>query len=204
MTGSGWFQTVPGTGGSLVPPYKGGEPEPGYRRSEPSEPVTARMRKRQTTSPLPAIVIDSREQQPLSFPAEVPVVVAGLASGDYSLEGYEDRIALERKSLSDLLACVGRERERFERELVRLWALDYAALVIEATLEEVLAGRPDRTLVSGRAAVGSLLAWSVDYRLPVFFCGDRRLAAALVLKVLRKWFKTFVAEPAGLRGRSKL
>jgi hypothetical protein len=36
--------------------------------------------------------------------------------------------------------------------------------------------------------VGSLLAWSVQHRLPIFFAGSRRLAAATVLKLLSKWF----------------
>lgn len=140
------------------------------------------------TADLPAIVIDSREQNPLVFPPSVRVVVAGLKTGDYSLEGFEDQVSLERKELCDLLACIGRERDRFQRELERLALLDYGAIVIEGTLADVLAGS-ERSLVSGRAAVGSLLAWSVDYRLPVFFAGDRRLAAALVLKVLAKWFE---------------
>ncbi len=148
------------------------------------------------------IVIDSRERLPLSF-GSWPTVVDGLKTGDYSIQGFEDRISLERKSLYDLFACVGRERERFERELVRLAAMQYGAVVVEGNLADVLAGVP-RSLVSGKAALGSLLAWSVDHRTPVFFCGNRLMAGATVLKLLKKWFKTFVAEPAGMKGRSKL
>ena len=133
------------------------------------------------------IVIDSREQAPLAF-GGWPVVVAGLKTGDYSIQGFEDRVALERKSVSDLLVCVGRERPRFERELVRLAALEYGAIVIEATLAEVLAGTR-WSAVNPKAAASSLLAWSVEHRLPVFFAGTRPLAAATVLKLLTKWFR---------------
>lgn len=154
-------------------------------------------------SPPPfTVVIDSREQLPLAF-GNWPTAFAALRSGDYSIAGYEDRIAIERKSLPDLFACVGRERERFERELERLASLDYAALVIEAPLERLLRGY-QRSQVPGRTVVGSLLAWSVEYRLPVFAVRGRRMAAAVVRKLLVKWFKYRVAEPGKLRGRSNL
>ncbi|HEY1192336.1 MAG TPA: hypothetical protein VGE74_32230, partial [Gemmata sp.] len=60
------------------------------------------------------ILIDTREQQPYTFagfradkrdgggPLVVDTETVGLSSGDYSLAGYADRIAVERKSLNDL------------------------------------------------------------------------------------------------------
>lgn len=152
-------------------------------------------------TPAPFVVVqDTREQAPLSFGAW-PVVVAGLKSGDYSIAGHEHRVALERKSLGDLFGCVGRERDRFERELERLAEMDYAAVVVEASLADVLAG-VERSLVTPQAAAGSLVAWSVKYGLPIWFAGDRRLAAALVLKALAKFWKYRIAQPAKLRGRT--
>ena len=82
---------------------------------------------------------------------------------------------------------MGRARGRFERELVRLADLDYGAIVIEATLARILSG--DRhSAVPPRTVVGSLLGWSVQHHLPVFFAGSRALAAATVLKLLGKWY----------------
>ena len=69
------------------------------------------------------IIVDNREQRPFSFrgtPYDGVAVEAGtLAIGDYSLAGLTDRAAVERKELADLVACLGRERDRFERELAR-------------------------------------------------------------------------------------
>ena len=69
------------------------------------------------------IVQDSREQAPYAFRAPryegVMVEVGPLQIGDYSLHGLQDKVAAERKELSDLVQCLGRERERFERELQR-------------------------------------------------------------------------------------
>ena len=74
------------------------------------------------------LIVDSREQSPFSFKGpryeDVTVEVGTLTVGDYSLAGLTDKVAVERKSLPDLVACLGRERERFERELQRGAALD--------------------------------------------------------------------------------
>ena len=64
---------------------------------------------------------ESREQLPLDL-HPLRVEVAGLDTGDYSLKGLEHLVAVERKGLSDLLACIGTGRHRFERELQRLLA----------------------------------------------------------------------------------
>ena len=64
------------------------------------------------------IIIDTREQAPFAFRHErmdATTEPGTLAVGDYSLAGLEDRVAVERKSLPDLVMCLGRERERFER-----------------------------------------------------------------------------------------
>lgn len=134
----------------------------------------------------PALVVDSREQNPLDLrPYGWPTITAGLKTGDYSLVGMEDIVAVERKSLPDCLACIGRERARFERELERLAAFKYPALLIEADLTDILAGH-ERSKVHPRAAIGSLVSWSVQYRIPVWFAHDRRHAAALLIKIMEK------------------
>jgi ERCC4-type nuclease len=60
------------------------------------------------------ILIDTREQAPLDFSRwpGVTVEVGTLNAGDYSLRGLEDRFALERKSISDLVGSVTTGRER--------------------------------------------------------------------------------------------
>ena len=116
-------------------------------------------------------VIDTREQKP--YPLK-PAMRVGLPSGDYSIEGYEQRLVVERKELSDLLGCCTAGRERFERELERLSSYRYAGLVIEANLAHLLFGSYQHTQVHPSAVVGSLVAWSIRYGVPVWFAGTRR------------------------------
>ena len=65
----------------------------------------------------PTLLVDTREQRPLYFGEGVPQRRATLPTGDYSVEGCEGLIAIERKSLGDLFGTVGQGRERFEREI---------------------------------------------------------------------------------------
>lgn len=67
------------------------------------------------------ILQDTREQNPLLFKGyDVTPEPATLPVGDYSLPGFTDRAAIERKSLDDLISClINDSRDRFERELAR-------------------------------------------------------------------------------------
>jgi len=137
------------------------------------------------------IVVDTRECLPLGFPGSAR---QGLKTGDYAIQGMEDRCAIERKELSDFLACVGRERARFERELERLSAMEYAAVVIEASLTDILVGT-EFSKVHPMSAVVSILSWSVKYRLPFFFAENRRRCRSIVYHLLRKYWEQRQEDP---------
>ncbi len=134
-------------------------------------------------------VIDTREQEPLDL-APLQVERGTLATGDYSIRGLEHVISLERKSLPDLLGCIGRDRERFEREVMRLQAYPVRALLIESTWQEIEAGGW-RGKVTPQAALGSLLGWAAS-GIPVLMCGDHDRAGTYASRILfiaarRRW-----------------
>lgn len=129
------------------------------------------------------IIIDSREKMPYRFPG---AITRALPAGDYSLDGMEHRVAVERKTIADCYASLGRGRARFEREMERLARMDFAAVVVEATLAEFLRGAPFSRLPP-KAAINSLIAWAVRYRVCVFFAGDRRYARSLTYRLLEKF-----------------
>ena len=134
------------------------------------------------------IVIDVREKLPYAFTG---AVTKSLKAGDYTVVGYENRVAIERKSKADAYRSVGYARERFKREIKRLADYEYAAVVIESSLPAFLNPPPFGEL-HPHAAIGTLLSWSVRYRLPLFFAGDREHAEALTRKLLEKfaWYAT--------------
>lgn len=131
------------------------------------------------------IVTDSREQRPFAFRGRpVAVTVGTLEAGDYSLAGFERRVAVERKALGDLVLCLGRERERFEREFARLRGFEVAAVVVEEPQEALRQGRY-RGGLNPSAAWQSVLALSTRYRVPFFFCAGREVAEATTFDILR-------------------
>ena len=133
---------------------------------------------------LPIIVIDTREQRPYRFARSE---VRTLASGDYSVQGMEDRVAVERKSKSDAYASLGRDRQRFRREMERLAAMDYAAVVVEASLPGFLTP-PAFSQLNPNSAIGTLLAWSVRFGVHVIFAGDRRHGNNVTRQLLTKYW----------------
>lgn len=137
------------------------------------------------------IIIDSREQTPFSFNHErfaASTKPGALAVGDYSLAGLEDKCAVERKSLPDLVACLGRERERFERELQRGAAMDAFAVVVEASWAELAEGQY-RSQLAPHAACQSVLAFMGRYRSPFIFAGSRAAAEYATWGFLRQYLE---------------
>src|SRR6185295_15323074 len=98
-------------------------------------------------------LIDPREQNPWTL-SPLQTRSATLPTGDYSVAGLENVIAIEHKSLSDLLGCIGGERERFDREVVRLLGYPVLALIVEASWADVERG-DWRSQVKPSAVVGS-------------------------------------------------
>ena len=95
-------------------------------------------------------------------------------------------LAKSDRLLGDLIGCITTERERFKRELLRLRSYACRAVVIEATLADILAA-DYRSRVHPSAVVGSLASWMNRYHVPFVFAGDRAGAAAVILALLRTY-----------------
>lgn len=130
----------------------------------------------------PTIVIDTREQRPYSFTAAGSVQHA-LPAGDYSLLGWETRVAIERKTIDDFIATIIHARGRFGRELAQLRDYTYAWIVVEGSLEDVLLGRY-RSRATPQSILGMTAALMTAYRIPVLFAHTRPCARALVEALL--------------------
>jgi DNA excision repair protein ERCC-4 len=131
-------------------------------------------------------VIDTREQRPLTLMLKQDTILKSkpgtLYSGDYSVKGLEKHIAIERKSLDDLMGCIGRDRDRFERELLRLRGYEVKGIVVESTWQKIEAGEY-RSRVRPSAAIGSLMGW-IAMGIPVTMAGDHVRAGIFVARML--------------------
>jgi len=137
---------------------------------------------------LPRIAIDTREQLRYQFDGYESFRTT-LATGDYSLEGFEDRLAVERKNHSDAWGCLTEGRKRFERCLERLSLLDRSAIVIESSMVEFVIPPLQVKRVNAATAMGSYISWSTKYRIPVFFAENRQWAERVTLRILAAYYK---------------
>jgi ERCC4-type nuclease len=112
-----------------------------------------------------------------------------LKSGDYSLEGFETMLAVERKNHSDAWGCLTEGRKRFERCLERLSLMDRAAIVIESSMAEFVIPPPQIKRVNAATAMGSYISWSTKYRIPVYFAENRQWAERVTLRILAAYYK---------------
>lgn len=160
-------------------------------------------------------MVDAQEKAPFSFAGlradskqrNRPLVVQtrweslGVASGDYSIAGYEPkrtdapaRVAIERKSVEDLVGTVTgfrtERRARFERELASLATLDSAVVICEGSLDACLRhcsesehGSATRVKIFHR----SIIALQQDYQVAWLFCDSRRLAEITAFRWLERF-----------------
>ena len=91
-----------------------------------------------------------------------PYIIGTLSEGDYSVCGLEDRIAIERKSLSDLVSSLTHDRKRFEKELAKTRSYQRFYVVCECSAEDILSGRY-RSEASPASVWESICAFSIRY-----------------------------------------
>jgi len=145
-----------------------------------------------------AMLIDRREQAPYSFtgfrqgekPLRVLTRIVDLPSGDYSLVGLQDQIAVERKSHDDLVHTIGQGRDRFHRELERLSRLTFAAVVVEAEWSTLLDHPPGNSRLSPKTIFRSVIAWQQMFpTIAWWFVPGRRPAEIVTFRILECFAK---------------
>lgn len=134
------------------------------------------------------VVIDTREKLPLFGSLDLKVEHKKLNNGDYSLKGFEDKIFVERKQVSDLVAYIGKDHKKTEGKLSRLQGYEWKALTIETSEEEVLSQKFFSNL-SVESIRQSLALWEVKYGLNVYYSSNRGSIERWILDRMI-WFYT--------------
>lgn len=148
------------------------------------------------------ILVDTREQHPWTFTnLEADRKQGGgvlyvkrrrtaLHTGDYSIDGYQGGVTIERKSLEDLVQTLSSGRERFEREHNRMaeMGVGNAVVMVEGAWRDIW-----ENVVGSRMAPKTIhrtaLSWFEKYGVPWMFCGSRRWAEESAFRFLQKWWE---------------
>jgi len=165
------------------------EPDEPIQRPHPALPPSGRLIvKRDGHSitrqiPKPTVLIDTREKAPFDF-SRFPNWIAGetkqkIDAGDYSIQGMEKLLSLERKSLSDLITTVIQERSRFFKMCEKLAQYRWRALLIEASYEDIKTpyGEEYETVAHPNAVSGTLDALEARFGIPIIYTSTNRLLA---------------------------
>jgi hypothetical protein len=161
------------------------------------------------------VLVDSDEKQPFTFTGiradankqHRPLIIRtaskhlGNSHGDYSIEGLEGWVHIERKAESDVQGTVlgwGDRRDRFVRTLEYLAELPSSAVIVECTLLQAITSirdTPNKTAKENQKIFyRQVVAWMDDYRVPWVFCDDRRFAEVTTFRWLERQWRKRTAE----------
>ncbi len=154
----------------------------------PRIPVIAERGGTQIKTPLPILLVDTREQNPFDFSPFAGwfsgIKEKALKLGDYSIAGLEDICVVERKGLSDLVgSCTSvSSRGVFVKRLKRMARVPHRLLVITSALSEVKSeyshgGNPNRV-------TQSLIAVLAGLHIPFLCTETHELGAEIVASYL--------------------
>lgn len=135
-------------------------------------------------------VIDTKEKKPFSL-AGLDTIRQGLRVGDYSIDGFQDRVAIERKSMFDFYSTFGVERnyQRFCREMKQINEMEYGFLVVEATLSWCMdADKKNNKLYPnlGKKVLSNYIDFLFRFpRVRIQFSGGRKAADEFTVYLLK-------------------
>ena len=148
------------------------------------------------------MVIDSREKQPFHFdqimvrkrgkriPLCLTAVVDTLKTGDYAIQGLEDKCCVERKSVKDLVSTIAGRRKRFIKELERMQEMEFSAVVVEGNWGDVQRYCDSETNYHPASLDGSILAFNQRYKgTHWYFRPTKATAAKTTYKILDRFWR---------------
>lgn len=132
----------------------------------------------------------------------VPTRSANLFWGDYSLEGHEQHLIIERKTLADLYGTIGGRRDSFYEEVKRMSRARMAAVVIESSWEDVVLRQPEFTQTRPKTIVRTIMAWWARHpNVAWHFFGCRELCEVMTFRLIERYFLETLPEKERRRFR---
>lgn len=143
------------------------------------------------------ILVDTREQKPLSFKHDwiTEVKTYKLNVGDYACQfkdGHIPNIYFERKTLTDLFGTMGHGYKRFKKEIQR--TIDAKAkliLIVEEPLNKIYKGTRHSTL-KGESIVKKLFTLWIKYGVSPVFCSNNKEMSDYITEFYVAYGKQYV------------
>ncbi len=115
------------------------------------------------------------------------MVRRSLPVGDYSINGFERDVMIERKSIPDLLSSLGVDRERFKKELVKTKRYEWKAMVIEGAEKDIIKHH-DFSRLHPEAIRQMLVSIEIRYNMHFYYGNNTDDIERWILDRLLKYF----------------
>jgi ERCC4-type nuclease len=147
------------------------------------------------------IIIDTREQKPWEFPHH-SIANRKLDTGDYSIEGFEDLLCIERKKGIAELANNMREK-RFKDVIQRMSKYKHAYILIECNYDQMMnypigSDIPKKLWSRIKISPGFIMKFitdlSINHNIHVVFCGCASWAEKTALSIMKTVHKKYVSD----------
>jgi uncharacterized Zn finger protein (UPF0148 family) len=155
-----------------------------------NSPLRVRQKGGAIRVPKPTVVIDSAEHMGYTFERFSNwfsgTIRKRLPVGDYTLQGMEEELIVERKTVPDLVKSIIQERSDFIKKCEKLSTFKKSCLVVEGSLSNVKTPYED-SQAHPNAVLGSLQAAQERWDIPVYFLDNFILAEEFVASMLSKY-----------------
>jgi ERCC4-type nuclease len=138
------------------------------------------------------IIVDTREQNPWEFGNHTTSRIK-LDTGDYSIEGLEHLLAIERKqSVSEVANNI--TEKRFPAFLERLSEIPHRFMLFEFDLEDVYnfpigsdipKDKWNKLRISNNYILKYLSLININYNIQTIYCGDAANAEKMAVRIMR-------------------
>jgi len=142
------------------------------------------------------VIIDTREQQPWIF-ERTTAEHKKLDTGDYSVEGYENILCIERKkSVSEIANNI--TESRFKDVIERMNSYKYASLILEFNLNDIYrypvgSNVPkhmwSKIKISSGFIIKNLLELQIKNNIKILFCDNAMNASKIALSLMKKVYE---------------
>ena len=149
------------------------------------------------------IIKDTREQDGYTFEPSSSryhtckgMINRKLDTGDYSIEGLEDKLCIERKaSVVEFANNIGHDTVRFTKEIERMKEFPHRFIILEFSLSDVMnfpegSNIPEqdwgKLKITNKFMLRKIMEFQMQHDIHVLFCDCKKHAKWAVLSILKR------------------
>jgi ERCC4-type nuclease len=150
------------------------------------------------------VIKDTREQNGWFFSEYdkcLGMQVKTLHTGDYTIEGFEDIVCVERKGcVSEIAMNLGKKKNAFQAEMQRMKDYEFSFLICEFDMDDILKypegssvpkSLRDKVKVTGKYILKCLMEFQVYYDTKIMLCGNKNNAFLVCNSLFKRLNEAF-------------